>query len=113
MRQCIFRIAALVMMASMGGAMGAEARRAEERLSFQSFAPWSPRVNLNADVAMVYGIDKTLPQRIDTWRKRGYLNHVMTGVSWGEYQDYLYGRFDGKNHEDEAQTDRRGNRISH
>ena len=37
----------------------------------------------------------------------------MTGVSWGQYQDYLYGRFDGVNHEDEAQTDRKGNKISH
>jgi hypothetical protein len=37
----------------------------------------------------------------------------MTGVSWGHYQDFLYGRFDGINHEDEAQTDRNGNKISH
>ena len=37
----------------------------------------------------------------------------MTGVSWGNYQDYLYGRFDGMNHEDEAQTDRDGEKISH
>jgi hypothetical protein len=37
----------------------------------------------------------------------------MTGVSWGQYQDYLYGKFDGKNHVDEAQTDRHGNVISH
>jgi len=37
----------------------------------------------------------------------------MTGASWGSYQDYLYGRFDGINHEDEAQTDRHGNKISH
>ena len=37
----------------------------------------------------------------------------MTGVSWGNYQDYLYGRFDGKKHVDEAQTDRWGNVISH
>ena len=37
----------------------------------------------------------------------------MTGVSWGNYQDYLYGRFDGVNHVDEAQTDRNGNVISH
>jgi len=34
---------------------GAE-RAAEERLSFQTNGPWSPRTNLNADVAMVYGI---------------------------------------------------------
>jgi hypothetical protein len=31
-------------------------RPAEERLSFQTSGPWSPRTNLNADVAMVYGI---------------------------------------------------------
>ena len=37
----------------------------------------------------------------------------MTGVAWGEYQDYLYGRFDGTNHEDEAQTERDGHKIGH
>ena len=64
--------------------------------------------NLRSDVAIAYGIDAGLPQRIQTWRDRGYRIHVMTGVSWGQYQDYLYGRFDGVNHEDEAQTDRAG-----
>lgn len=91
----------------------ADERRLEERLSFQSYAPWSPRVHLNADVAMVYGIDASLPARIASWKARGYRIHVMTGVSWGEYQDYLYGRWDGKNHEDEAQTERDGKKISH
>jgi hypothetical protein len=62
---------------------------------------------------LVYGIDKSLPQRIETWRDHGYRIHVMTGVSWGEYQDYLYGRFDGINHEDEAQTVSDGRKSSH
>ena len=93
--------------------VGADERREEERLSFQTGKPWSARVNLNADVAMVYGVDKRLPDRMETWKKRGYRIQVMTGVSWGEYQDYLYGRFDGKNHEDEAQTERDGKKISH
>lgn len=39
--------------------------------------------------------------------------HLMTGVSWGEYQDYLEGKFDGTNHWDEAQVDPAGNRIQH
>jgi hypothetical protein len=68
---------------------------------------------LRSDVAIVYGIDPGLPQRIQTWRDHGYRIHVMTGVSWGRYQDYLYGRFDGINHEDEAQTERNGHKISH
>lgn len=84
-----------------------------ERTCFQTGSAWSPNGNLRSDVAIVYGIDPGLSSRIQTWRDRGYRIHVMTGVSWGNYQDYLYGRFDGVNHEDEAQTDRNGNKISH
>ncbi len=85
----------------------------QERTCFQTGQGWSPNGNLRSDVAIVYGIDPGLPGRIKTWRDRGYRIHVMTGVSWGQYQDYLYGRFDGVNHEDEAQTDRAGKKISH
>jgi hypothetical protein len=84
-----------------------------ERTCFQTGQAWSEMGNLRSDVAIVYGIDARLPQRIQTWRDHGYRIHVMTGVSWGSYQDYLYGRFDGINHEDEAQTDRQGKKISH
>ncbi len=84
-----------------------------ERTCFQTGQAWSASGNLRSDVAIVYGIDTGLPQRIQSWRDRGYRIHVMTGVSWGRYQDYLYGRFDGVNHEDEAQTDRNGSKISH
>lgn len=84
-----------------------------ERTCFQTGQAWSPQSNLRSDVAIVYGIDANLPARIETWRQRGYRIHVMTGVAWGQYQDYLYGRFDGINHEDEAQTERNGNKISH
>ena len=87
--------------------------QALERTCFQTAAPWSGAGNLRSDVAIVYGIDPGLPQRLSTWRDRGYRLHLMTGVSWGNYQDYLYGRFDGVNHEDEAQTDRNGEKISH
>jgi hypothetical protein len=91
----------------------ADPAQALERTCFQTSRPWSPQGNLRSDVALVYGIDKSLPERIASWKKRGYRVHLMTGVAWGEYQDYLYGRFDGKNHEDNAQTDRHGNKISH
>lgn len=84
-----------------------------ERTCFQTGQPWSPAGNLRSDVAIVYGIDAGLPERIATWRDHDYRIHVMTGVAWGQYQDYLYGRFDGVNHEDEAQTQRDGHKISH
>jgi len=87
--------------------------QALERTCFQTARPWGECWNLRSDVAIVYGIDKDLPDRIQTWRDRGYRIHVMTGVSWGKYQDYLYGRFDGINHEDEAQTVSDGRKSSH
>jgi predicted alpha-1,6-mannanase (GH76 family) len=84
-----------------------------ERTCFQTGRPWLPQANLRSDVAIVYGIDAGLPERVESWRQHGYRIHVMTGVAWGQYQDYLYGRFDGTNHEDEVQTERDGRKIGH
>ena len=84
-----------------------------ERTCFQTHARWDPMLQLRSDVAVCYGVDRTLPERIAQWKGQGYIPHLMTGVSWGQYQDYLYGRFDGVRHVDEAQTDRNGHVISH
>jgi hypothetical protein len=88
-------------------------RAGDERLSFQTGQPWSPRTNLNADVAMVYGIGPRMPETIQTWKQHGYLVQVMTGVAWGQYQDYLDGQFDGEKHWDQAQTASNGKMILH
>ncbi|MEP0842905.1 MAG: hypothetical protein HRF43_09355, partial [Phycisphaerae bacterium] len=109
----LFWVASIARSAGAADGAALDERAADERLSFQTAGPWSPRVNLNADVAMVYGIGERLPAVIETWRRRGYLIHVMTGVAWGDYQDYLNGRFDGQDHWDQAQTDAAGNRILH
>ncbi|MDB6064541.1 MAG: hypothetical protein JWR26_749 [Pedosphaera sp.] len=85
----------------------------QERTSFQTSRPYGDIADLRSDVAIVYGIDPSLPSRIQTWRDHGYRIHVMTGVAWGEYQDYIYGRFDGVKHEDEEQTDRDGHPHGH
>ncbi len=111
-------LAALVSASSVEAATNAPAFPTDpaqvlERTSFQTSKAWSPLGNLRSDVAMVYGIDSSLPDRVKSWRDRGYRVHLMTGVSWGQYQDYLYGRFDGTNHVDNAQTDRYGKKISH
>jgi hypothetical protein len=85
----------------------------EPTLSFQTHVAWHPRLNLDADVAMVYGVTPDTAERMKSWRDHGYIINLMTGVAWGDYQDYLFGRFDGKNHEDEAQTTRSGRRLGH
>ncbi len=102
----------LLLCGTLGVLLG-EWNAGEERLSFQTGGPWSPSVNLDAGVVMVYGIGPNLPGTIQSWREHGYIIEVMTGVAWGHYQDYLNGTFDGSRHWDEAQMDRNGQLILH
>ncbi len=85
----------------------------EERTSFQTHAKWDPTIQIGSDAAMCYGIDASIGERVAQWKAQGYIPQVMTGVAWGEYQDFLYGRFDGVNHVDEAQTQSNGEVIGH
>ncbi len=87
--------------------------RAEERTGFQERAAYHPSIDLQTDFVMVYGIDDSMPERINEWRERGYVVHLMTGIAWGEYQDYLNGEFDGRKHWDESQVNRSNERIQH
>jgi hypothetical protein len=84
-----------------------------DEINFQTHALWSPRLNIEAGTAIVYGIDPSLAKRVESWRSHGYHVALMTGVSWGEYSDYLDGRFDGKKHWDEAQVESSGQQILH
>ncbi len=85
----------------------------EERTGYQIGDFPIGNVDNQCDFVMVYRLNDSAPQRIEEYRKLGYVIHFMTGISWGAYQDYLYGKYDGINHWDEAQTDRYGNRILH
>lgn len=71
---------------------------------------------------MVYGVGgnpsdrtKSIPfeERVKSWRDRGYIAHFMTGIAWGEYQDYFTGEWDGKMHLDEGQKQQNGDTIWH
>lgn len=83
------------------------------RTTIQAASGWSPTIDVRTDAVMVYGADSTLPDRLDSWRKRGYITHFMTGIAWGNYRDYFSGTWDGKEHLDEGQTDMDGHIIWH
>jgi len=87
--------------------------QADERTCFQEAGPYDPRLDSRADVAVVYGITDTFEERVERWRQAGYRVHVMTGVSWGQYQDYVGGEWDGKPHYDDAQTAAGDFRLEH
>lgn len=76
----------------------------EERTCFQESAEYDPHTDSKADVAIVYGVDKTFEARVARWREAGYRIHVMTGVAWGGYADYVRGEWDGVTHYEDAQT---------
>lgn len=86
--------------------------RKEERTGVQESADFDPIFDVQSDFVMVYGFHR-LKERIVKWKKRGYVVHLMTGVSWGEYKDYLYGEFDGIDHHDEGQRHRDGSEKAH
>lgn len=91
-----------------------------EKTAFQTSNPWKPVIDVRADVAIVYSVkdhhgkgNMTFEERVQTWRDRGYTTHFMTGIAWGEYQDYFTGEWDGKMHLDEGQVTQKGDTIWH
>ncbi len=90
-----------------------EHKQDEERTSFQEAAPYDPKTDSRADVAMVYGLNETFETRLARWREAGYRIHVMTGVAWGQYQDYVRGEWDGTPHYDDAQAAVGGFKLEH
>jgi hypothetical protein len=91
-----------------------------EKTTFQTANPWKPVTDTRADVAIVYSVKEhhekgglTFEQRVQSWRDKGYKTHFMTGIAWGEYQDYFTGKWDGKWHLDEGQVTQKGDTLWH
>ncbi|GAA1519705.1 hypothetical protein [Kribbella lupini] len=87
--------------------------RTAEATGFQEQAPYDATIDLRTDFVMVYGLDESTAERIERWREAGYRVHLVTGISWGNYQDYLDGRWDGSDHWADAQTAGDGKPILH
>ncbi|MGM0530199.1 MAG: hypothetical protein ACQER7_02470 [Bacteroidota bacterium] len=91
-----------------------------EKTVFQTSQPWKPTIDIRSDVALVYSVkehhgesDMTFEERVQSWRDRGYTTHFMTGIAWGEYQDYFTGEWDGTPHLDEGQVTQEGDTLWH
>ena len=104
--------------------LGAQEKKNDkkEKTAFQTSHPWKPSIDNRADVAIVYGIGGnpsdnskrvSFEDRVKSWQDRGYITHFMTGIAWGEYQDYFTGKWDGKWHLDEGQVTQNGDTIWH
>ena len=89
----------------------------EVKTTFQTASHWKPTIDGRSDAVMVYGTggspEMTFKNRVESWQKRGYTTHFMTGIAWGGYSDYFTGKWDGKPHMDEGQKDAKGDTILH
>ncbi|NDV64792.1 hypothetical protein [Bacteroides sp. 224] len=94
----------------------------KEKTVFQTSREWRPTIDNRGDAAIIYGVggnpsDKSkriqFEDRVKSWQDRGYGTHFMTGIAWGEYQDYFTGQWDGKWHLDEGQVQQNGDTIWH
>lgn len=104
-------------------AVGSVTSENNTKTTFQTSRGWMPEIDNRADAVMVYGVGgnpsdkgrgkKTLEERIASWKERGYKVDFMTGIAWGEYQDYFTGEWDGKWHLDEGQVSAEGDTIWH
>ena len=87
------------------------------KTTFQTSGQWKPLTDIRADAVMVYSTSSrpklSFRERVETWRKKGYIAHFMTGIAWGNYADYFSGKWDGKPHMDEGQKDVHGDTIIH
>lgn len=92
------------------------------KTTFQTSREWKATIDNRADAVMVYGVggnpsDRSkklsFEERVQSWKERGYIVHFMTGIAWGEYQDYFTGGWDGKSHLDEGQVTVSGDTIWH
>jgi len=106
--------------AMAGNAVGAAPD--DVKTTFQSSREWRPTIDNRADAVMVYGVGgnpsdrsarTSFEERVRSWKDKGYTVHFMTGIAWGEYQDYFTGKWDGKTHLDEGQVTQRGDTIWH
>jgi len=92
------------------------------KTTFQTSREWRPTIDNRTEAVMVYGVGgnpsdrsekPSFEERVKSWKERGYTVHFMTGIAWGEYQDYFTGKWDGKWHLDEGQVTQKGDTIWH
>lgn len=91
--------------------------KAQEKTAFQTAHHWIPEIDVRSDIAIVYGVSErgkmSFEDRVQSWRDRGYNVHFMTGIAWGQYDEYFLGKWDGQNHLGEGQQTVKGDTIWH
>jgi hypothetical protein len=62
--------------------------RGLELTGFQDPRPYTQAYDLRNDFVMVYGAHASRIPALQSWVDQGYVPHLMTGIAWGDYQDF-------------------------
>lgn len=84
-----------------------------ENISFYTSEIYDPKLDINADIVIIKSDFKSAKKKISSWKKNGYSTHYCVNISWGDFSEYLNGKWDDINHWDEVQTDKFGKYIFH
>lgn len=85
----------------------------KRNIAFYTSEAYDPKIDLNTDTVIIKSDFKTAKKKITSWKKKGYSVHFSVNLSWGDFSDYLNGKYDDTDHWDEVQTDRGGKVIFH
>lgn len=85
----------------------------EEKTGYQSDRKLQGEIDFQNDFAMAYVSPDNMESFVEGFRKRGYVTHLMTGLAWGHYKDYLDGDWDGIDHWEDSQKNPTGQIYFH
>ncbi len=92
MKKTVLVIAVMTFLPALPVHVQAETRlvtdRSLELTGFQDPRPYTPAYDLRNDFVMVYGIQESRIDAIKSWVQQDYVPHLMTGIAWGDYQDF-------------------------
>ncbi len=84
------------------------------KTNYQTGSNWGPGYDVRCDAVMLYGFSALNDAKRFSWTDRGYKLQTMIGISWGGYEDYFNGTYDGIKHLEEiAQRDMNGEILWH
>lgn len=85
----------------------------KQNIAFYTSEVYDANYDINADVVIIRSDFKSAKKKISSWKKHGYSVHFAVNLTWGDFSEYLDGRWDDMNHWEEVQTDRFGKYVFH
>ncbi len=110
----LFLLLLAPVMASRGQVRADGKPLAQEKTIIQTSGPWSPSIDVRTDAVLVYDVggETPYPERVRSWKERGYKVCFMTNIAWGRLSlGYFNGSWDGQTHWDEIQVDSTGRQF--